>query len=54
MISPQSLAVACAATGMVGNEGSLFRVTLRHSVVLLFFICVIVYAQAYYLTWMIP
>jgi lactate permease len=54
MISPQSLAIACAATGMVGDEGSLFRLTLRHSVALLSFICVIVYAQAYYLTWMIP
>jgi lactate permease len=35
MISPQSLAVACAATGMVGDEGSLLRFTLRHSLLLL-------------------
>jgi lactate permease len=54
MISPQSLAVACAATGMVGEEGSLFRFTLKHSVLLLLFICVISYLQAYYLTWMVP
>jgi lactate permease len=54
MISPQSLAVACAATGMVGEEGSLFRFTLRHSVLLLLFICVITYLQAYYLAWMVP
>ena len=54
MISPQSIAVACAATGMVGEEGSLFRFTLKHSVLLLFVVCVISYLQAYYLTWMVP
>ncbi len=54
MISPQSLAVACAATGMVGEEGSLFRFTLRHSLVMLLFICVLTYLQAYYLTGMVP
>src|SRR5277367_1370114 len=31
MISPQSMAVACAAAGIVGQEGSLFRFTLKHS-----------------------
>jgi lactate permease len=54
MISPQSLAVACAATGIVGEEGRLFRFTLKHSLLLLFFIAVIVYLQAFYLTGMIP
>jgi lactate permease len=54
MISPQSLAVACAATGMVGEEGSLFRFTLKHSLFLLFLICVITYLQAYALAWMVP
>jgi lactate permease len=54
MISPQSLAVACAATGMVGEEGSLFRFTLKHSLLLLFLICVITYLQAYALAWMVP
>jgi lactate permease len=54
MISPQSLAVACAATGMVGHEGHLLRFTLKHSLVLLSFVCIITYLQAYYLTWMIP
>jgi lactate permease len=54
MISPQSLAVACAATGMVGEEGSLLRFTLKHSLALLAVVCVITYLQAYYLTWMIP
>jgi lactate permease len=54
MISPQSLAVATAACGMVGEEGSLFRFTLKHSLFLLFLVCVITYLQAYYLQWMIP
>lgn len=54
MISPQSLAVACAATGMVGEEGSLFRFTLKHSLLLLLAVCVITYLQAYYLMWMVP
>ncbi len=31
MISPQSIAVACAATGLVGKESDLFRFTLKHS-----------------------
>jgi len=54
MISPQSLVVACAATGMVGEEGSLLRFTLKHSLVLLGAVCVIVYVAAYYAPWMIP
>lgn len=54
MISPQSLAVATAATGMVGEEGTLFRFTLKHSLFLTAIVGVIVYLQAYFLQWMIP
>jgi lactate permease len=54
MISPQSLAVACAATGMVGEEGSLFRFTLKHSLALLLAVGIVVYLQAFYLPWMVP
>jgi lactate permease len=54
MISPQSLAVACAATGMVGEEGSLLRFALKHSLILLALVCTITYLQAYYLTSMVP
>ncbi len=54
MISPQSLAVATAACGMVGEEGTLFRFTLKHSLFLTVIVGVIVYLQAYYLQWMIP
>ncbi|BCS52617.1 L-lactate permease [Geobacter sp. SVR] len=54
MISPQSLAVATAATGMVGEEGTLFRFTLKHSLFLTVIVGIIVYLQAYVLQWMIP
>jgi lactate permease len=54
MISPQSLAVATAATGMVGEEGTLFRFTLKHSLFLTVIVGVIVYIQAYFAQWMIP
>jgi lactate permease len=54
MISPQTLAVACAATGMVGEEGTLFRFTFKHSILLTVIAGVIVYLQAYFFSWMIP
>ena len=54
MISPQSIAVAAAATGLVGRESDLFRFTLKHSLFLLLLICVIVYIQAYIVPSMIP
>ena len=54
MISPQSIAVACAATGLVGEEGNLFRFTIKHALILTTVMGVIVYLQAYYLQWMIP
>jgi lactate permease len=54
MISPQSLAVATAACGMVGEEGTLFRFTLKHSIFLTVVVGIIVYLQAYFLQWMIP
>jgi lactate permease len=54
MISPQSIAVACAATGLVGNESGLFRFTVRHSVLLLAVVCLITWLQANALGWMLP
>jgi len=54
MISPQSISVATAATGMVGQEGSLFRFTVLHSLAMLLFIALLTYAQAYALSWMLP
>ncbi len=54
MISPQSIAVATAATGLVGKEGDLFSFTVMHSFILALAVCLMTYAQAYLLTWMIP
>jgi L-lactate transport len=54
MISPQSIAVAAAATGLVGKESDLFRFTLKHSLFLLVIICAMTYLQAYVLQGMIP
>lgn len=53
MISPQSIAVACAATGMVGRESDLFRFTLKHSLIFATFVGLITLAQAYWLTGML-
>lgn len=53
MISPQSIAVACAATGMVGKESDLFRFTLKHSLIFATIVGLITLVQAYVLTGMI-
>lgn len=54
MISPQSIAVAAAAGSLVGRESELFRFTVKHSFIMLLFICVIVFLQAYLFNWIIP
>jgi len=54
MISPQSIAVAAAAGQLVGKESELFRFTVKHSFIMLLFICFIVLAQAYVFKWLIP
>jgi lactate permease len=54
MISPQSIAVACAATGLVGKESELFRFTVKHSLLFAVIIGIITIVQAYVLPGMIP
>jgi len=54
MISPQSIAVATGAVGLVGHESDLFRFTFKHSLMLAGLVGVITMLQAYVLTWMIP
>lgn len=54
MISPQSIAIACAAVGLVGKESELFRFTVKHSLIFTCIVGVMVTLQAYWLTWMIP
>ena len=38
MISPQSIAVAAAAVGLVGKDNELFKFTIKYSLVLLILI----------------
>ncbi|TCB52501.1 L-lactate permease [Acinetobacter sp. ANC 4779] len=54
MISPQSIAIACAAVGLVGKESDLFRFTVKHSIVFTIMMGIIVSLQAYVFPWMIP
>ncbi|WP_171294724.1 L-lactate permease [Acinetobacter populi] len=54
MISPQSIAIACAAVGLVGKESDLFRFTVKHSIIFTVFIGIIITLQAYVFPWMIP
>jgi lactate permease len=54
MISPQSIAIAAAAGNLVGKESELFRFTVKHSFIMLLFICLLVLGQAYVFQWMIP
>ena len=54
MISPQSISVATAATGLVGEEGTIFRFTLKHSIAMVLVISVLTLLQAYVLKFMLP
>jgi lactate permease len=54
MISPQSIAVACAAVGLAGKESDLFRFTVKHSLFLLLLVAIITFLQSNVLSWMIP
>jgi len=55
MISPQNLAIACAAVGMSGREGDLFRRVIGWSLGFLAFMCVLVFLQSTpVLSWMVP
>jgi len=54
MISPQSIAIACAAVGLVGRESELFRFTVKHSLWFVVMIGIITTLQAYVFPWMVP
>jgi lactate permease len=54
MISPQNLAIGAAAVGLAGREGDLFRKVLLWSLVLVLFMCGLVYLQSTgVLDWMV-
>ena len=55
MISLQSIAVAVAATGMASSqEGRLFRITLKHSIILALFMAMVTMIFAYVLPQFVP
>jgi lactate permease len=54
MLSPQNLAVAAAAVGMVGREGDIFRRLIWWSLGMLAAFTVLVYLQSTVLGWMVP
>ena len=54
LISPQSIAVACAAVGLVGKETDIFRKTLKYSMILLVLVIALVLLQAFVIPWILP
>lgn len=54
MISPQSIAVACAAVGLVGRESELFKFTVKYSILLVIAIGLITTFIAYVIPQIIP
>ena len=54
LISPQSIAIACAATGMAGRETDIFRAVLKYSVILLSIVILMILAQAYLVPGIVP
>ena len=54
MISPQSIAIACAAVGLVGRESDLFKYTLKYSIAFIILIGVWVLCVSLYLEDWIP
>jgi len=47
MISPQSIAVACAATGQVGKESELLRFTVKYSIIFVTLMGILITIQTY-------
>jgi lactate permease len=54
LISPQSIAVACAAVGLVGRETDIFRKTIKYSLILLAITMAVVLVQAYVAPGLVP
>ncbi|MBK1972545.1 lactate permease LctP family transporter [Campylobacter sp. TTU-622] len=54
MISPQSIAVACAAVGLVGRESELFKFTLKYSIAFVILVGIWTCIIAFFLQGIIP
>ena len=53
MISPQNLAIAATSVGLLGRESEIFRKMIFWSLGLLLFLCILVYGQTTFLSWMV-
>ena len=54
MISPQSIAVATGATGLIGKESDIFRFTFKHSIVLAIIVGILHMLWAYVFPGIVP
>ena len=54
MISPQNITTGVSVVGMAGQEGTVFARTFIHSFILTALLSLLIIAQQYVLTWMIP
>lgn len=54
LISPQSIAIACAAAGLVGKETEIFRKTFKYSLVLLSVVILMILTFAYVVPGLVP
>lgn len=54
MIAPQVVAMACAATKISGQEGTVFIKNIIRSLAIVLIVGLITYLQANYATWMVP
>ncbi len=54
MISPQNIAVGVTTVGLVGKEGEVLRSTFWHSIVFALALSLLAFAQAHWLSWMVP
>jgi lactate permease len=54
MISPQNIAVGVTTVGLIGQEGRILRSTFWPSFLLAALLGLLSFAQAYWLSWMIP
>jgi lactate permease len=54
MVSPQNLAIGCAAAGLAGKEGHVFRKVIGWSLLMIALMCVLAYLQSLsILSWMV-
>ena len=54
MISPQNIAVGVTTVGLIGEEGKVLRSTFWHSIILATAVGFLAFAQAHWLSWMVP